>query len=352
MVELGWPALTVPEAARRHRARHGRARRSSPRSSAGCIAPGPAARRRSRQFVPAVREARHRRAAGRASSAPVAAGDAAGHARDRRGDRRSFDPAAVDRDRRRPTATALRARRRRSTASSRRDAVDEIVVVARVAGHRRGDDGVARVRRPGRRRRTSTPVAALDASRRLAHRHARRRRASTPTACSATPGPPAAAGAAPRARGGDRRARARDRRHRARRSSTSRSSTPSSASSSACRSARSRRSSTSSPTCSSRSSGPGRLGYFAALTIAEDDDAPHARDVGGQGRGRRLPAPARQGGHPDPRRHRLHVGARHAPLRAPREVERAAVRHRARRTAPASPTCSGCVRSAARSAGR
>ena len=57
--------------------------------------------------------------------------------------------------------------------------------------------------------------------------------------------------------------------------------------------------------------------------------AAHERDVGGEGRGRRLPAPARQGGHPDPRRHRLHVGARHAPLREAHQVGRAAVRHRA-----------------------
>ena len=63
--------------------------------------------------------------------------------------------------------------------------------------------------------------------------------------------------------------------------------------------------------------------------------APHERDLGREGRGRRLPAPARQGRHPDPRRHRLHVGARHAPLREARQVaaSRCSVRaapHRAR----------------------
>ncbi len=70
----------------------------------------------------------------------------------------------------------------------------------------------------------------------------------------------------------------------------------------------------------------------------------HDRDVGGQGRGRRLPTAALQGGHPDPRRHRLHVGARHAPLREARQVVGTAVRFEHARTAPASPTCSACER--------
>ncbi|GIU89680.1 MAG: hypothetical protein KatS3mg010_0779 [Acidimicrobiia bacterium] len=76
--------------------------------------------------------------------------------------------------------------------------------------------------------------------------------------------------------------------------------------------------------------------------------APRERDVGREGSRRRLPAAAREGGHPTPRRHRLHVGARHAPLREARQVGRAAVRdeqlapgahrRRARRlTRPATP---------------
>ena len=65
------------------------------------------------------------------------------------------------------------------------------------------------------------------------------------------------------------------------------------------------------------------------------------RRVGREGRGRRVPTAARQGGHPDPRRHRVHVGARHAPLRAPREDRRRSCSARRRTTAPASPTCSG-----------
>ncbi len=77
--------------------------------------------------------------------------------------------------------------------------------------------------------------------------------------------------------------------------------------------------------------------------------AAHDGNVGGEGCGRRLPAPARQRGHPDPRRHRLHVGTRHAPLREARQVAGAAVRfeqhpprpHRrpARRLNRASLTC-------------
>ena len=42
---------------------------------------------------------------------------------------------------------------------------------------------------------------------------------------------------------------------------------------------------------------------------------------------------ARQRRHPDPRRHRLHVGARHAPLREAHEVGRAALRHEQRHRA-------------------
>jgi alkylation response protein AidB-like acyl-CoA dehydrogenase len=52
----------------------------------------------------------------------------------------------------------------------------------------------------------------------------------------------------------------------------------------------------------------------------------HARRRGRQGRGRRLPAPDRQGRHPDPRGHRLHVGARHASLRQAGQVERRVLR--------------------------
>ena len=67
-------------------------------------------------------------------------------------------------------------------------------------------------------------------------------------------------------------------------------------------------------------------GYFAALTIAADDDrrtlaAAVAKAAAGDCQ--RLLA---QGRHPDPRRHRLHVGARHASLREARQVERRLLR--------------------------
>ena len=68
------------------------------------------------------------------------------------------------------------------------------------------------------------------------------------------------------------------------------------------------------------------LGYFAALTIAEADERAAISTFDGQGRRGRCRAAHRQGRHPDPRRHRLHVGARHAPVRAPPAVEHRAVR--------------------------
>ena len=71
-------------------------------------------------------------------------------------------------------------------------------------------------------------------------------------------------------------------------------------------------------------------GYFAALAIAEDDDRRATAAATAKIAASRLPASARQGRDPDPRRHRVHVGARHAPVRAPREDRRAAARHRGR----------------------
>ena len=78
-------------------------------------------------------------------------------------------------------------------------------------------------------------------------------------------------------------------------------------------------------------------GYFAALTIAATTSAARSPSSVAKAAGGRLPAPPGQGRHPDPRRHRLHVGARHAP-RQGCEVERRSLRrHRANRARIASP---------------
>ena len=55
--------------------------------------------------------------------------------------------------------------------------------------------------------------------------------------------------------------------------------------------------------------------YFAALTIAEDDDRRPLAMATAKASVGRLPEADRPGGHPVPRRHRLHVGARHAHVR-------------------------------------
>ena len=186
---------------------------------------------------------RHSRAAGplpRRRSRP-ASSPARSRSPRRRG---SFDPADVDATVALDGDDAVLSGTKRFVVEG--DAVDELVVVARIAGSP-GADGVRAVVVPAaaltthaRARVRRQPPARARRPRRRARRRA--------TACSATPTrrPPTALRRALEeatvcARARDGRHRADDLRHR-------RSSTRSSASSSACRSARSRRSSTSSPT--------------------------------------------------------------------------------------------------------
>ena len=326
MVELGWPALTVPEAA--GGLGLGAVELAVVVEELGrAIAPGPLLPTIS-QFVPAVRDARRRRAAG-----PLP----------RPGRRRRRAPARSRSPRRpaasipaRSTATATPAR---ATAATRSPGVKHGVIEAR-----RGDRGRRRrPRSPARRATTGSARSSCRATRcdvvadrgarrepRPRDRHARRRRGRAPTGSSARPGPTTAAALRRVVRGGDRRARARDASAPRSRSSTSRSSTRSSASSSACRSARSRRPSTSSPTCSSLLERARALGYFAALTIAEDDERRADRDVDGEGRRRRRQRSciAKEGiqihgGIGYTWEHDMHLYVRRA------AVERGALRHRA-----------------------
>ena len=59
-------------------------------------------------------------------------------------------------------------------------------------------------------------------------------------------------------------------------------------------------------------------GYFAALTIAEDDERRAIASSAAKVAAAECERRHEPGGHPAPRWHRLHVGARHAPLRAAR----------------------------------
>ncbi len=158
---LGWPALTVPE----HLGGIG----LGPLDAAilaeelgRVIAPGPLLGTVT-QFVPAVREIGTAEQQARFLG-PVAAGHLAGTfaITERTG---SFDPADV-------TATltvdgdeAVLAGEKRFVIEG--DAVDEIVVIARVPGTS-GDDGVRAVVVPAAST-ASTPVRSLDGSRRLVH---------------------------------------------------------------------------------------------------------------------------------------------------------------------------------------
>ena len=65
---------------------------------------------------------------------------------------------------------------------------------------------------------------------------------------------------------------------------------------------------------------------YGAMTC-DADRRPHARVPLGQGRRRRSRPPHPQGRRADPRRHRLHVGARPAPLPAPGHRRRGPARH-------------------------
>jgi alkylation response protein AidB-like acyl-CoA dehydrogenase len=158
---LGWPALTVPEA-------HGGIGLGMLEAAilaeelGRVIAPGPLLSTVT-QFVPAVREIGTPEQQAR-FLAPVAAGELAGTLAiaERTG---SFDPADVA-----ATVTvdgddAVLAGEKRFVIEG--DAVDEIVVIARVPGTT-GDDGVRAVVVPAAST-ASTPIRALDGSRRLAH---------------------------------------------------------------------------------------------------------------------------------------------------------------------------------------
>ena len=161
MVELGWPALTIAE----------------PYGGIGLgmlelailaeeigrvIAPGPLLATVS-QFVPAVREAGTAEQRARFLGA-VAAGECAGSlaVAETRG---SYDPAAVTATVVFDGATAVLAGEKRYVVEG--DAVDELVVVAREPGSS-GDDGVHALVVPVATVRTRR-VNALDGSRRFAH---------------------------------------------------------------------------------------------------------------------------------------------------------------------------------------
>ena len=187
MVELGWPALTVPEARRGARAGRGRARASSSRSSGACIAPGPlrtdrdAVRRRSspKPARPSSRQRFLGASRGRASH---------GHARARRGERqRSTRGTSRRRPHRTATAVVLEGPRRRSSRPRR---PTTIAVIARTRGTR-GDDGVGAFVVSCADARLD-PVDALDPSRPLAD-VASTASGSAETAPSAMPGPATAA---------------------------------------------------------------------------------------------------------------------------------------------------------------
>ena len=79
------------------------------------------------------------------------------------------------------------------------------------------------------------------------------------------------------------------------------------------------------------------LAYFAALTIAEDDDRRAVASRDGQGRRRRVPAAGGQGRAPAARRRRLHVGARPALPAQAGQGRRPAVRHGRRPPRPPGP---------------
>ena len=284
------------------------------------------------QFVPAVRETGARPRNGRAGSPPSRPASARARSRSLERDG-SFDPAATH------DATADRRHRRRA---DRREALrrSKATPSTRSSSSARDDDRGrrrrARRRRAGRPRRRCTPVRALDGSRRLVARPPRRRARLRATACSVTARrrPPALRRAVEEATVAlalemvgtaqtifDVTLEYAKQRVQFGVPIGSFQATKHKFADMLIALERAR-----------------STGYFAALTLAEDDAAPHHRRVGGQGRCRRLPAAARQGRHPDPRRHRLHVGARHAALREAHQVERAALRDEPRGTAPVSPT--------------
>ena len=111
--------------------------------------------------------------------------------------------------------------------------------------------------------------------------------------------------------------------------------TPRSGCSSACRSARSRRSSTSSPTWRSTSSERGRGRVLRGDGVDADDPDRHRAVHVAKAAAGAAATRGGQGRHPDPRRHRLHVGARPAPATAPGLRRRAPARHH--RLAPRPP---------------
>ena len=67
--------------------------------------------------------------------------------------------------------------------------------------------------------------------------------------------------------------------------------------------------------------------YYAAMAIDAEGRRPSSGDPRGQGGGRRRRHARGQGRHPDPRRHRVHVGARPAPVHPPRLRVRGVARH-------------------------
>ena len=238
MTDLGWPALTVPEAD--GGIGLGMIEAGILAEELGrVIAPGPLLPTVT-QFVPVVRALGLRRSARPFPRRGRGRRDR-GHARDRRSNR-LVRPGA-----RRPSTIADDGDAVQLAGTKRfvfeGDAVDEIVVVGRAPGTS-GDDGLRAVVVPSAATRTTRSTRSTGAVA-FVHVDLDGVRVEADRVLDTAN---AAALAARRDRRGDRGARARDGRHRAddlRRHARLRAS---SASSSACRSARSRRSSTSSPT--------------------------------------------------------------------------------------------------------
>ena len=218
------------------------------------------------QFAPAAARGRARPAGLAPTCSAGGGGRGHRHAGPRRG--RPVGRSTPSRPRPPPAATAGCSTARKDARARRRDGRRD-----RRRGRRRGDDGLGVFVVPGARRSTAAPRTVIDPTLPLADVTLDGVEVAGDRVL-VEPGRPAGE-RAPSA-GPSRRRRWR---WRCRPSATCRAdlrddarSTPRTASSSAGRSARSRRSSTGWPTATSPSSGPASLAYFAALTIAEDDD--------------------------------------------------------------------------------
>ena len=272
-----WPQLAemgVLGAARARGARRPRARRARPRAAARGGRPRRAARaaRRDRRGGRAAARRDRRADAAERWLPAIAAGEAVV-------DGRLGGDAARRRRARRPTCSCSSA-----TASCTRSPARRVALDAAAVGRRR------------------PPARAASTGRRRARRRARRRRRARPRSTRRSTAARSATAAQLRR---PRRPHARDDRRVRRRS----------ASSSACRSAASRRSSTTSPTPASRSSSPGPLVLPRRLLARRTATPTRALHVSmAKACAVRRRRARRPHGAAVPRRHRLHVRVRPAPV--------------------------------------